>query len=197
MAENIKWGGSLAFPRSSLFGISVISTQPFHLVQRLLFSSARPVFSYLFLCFTISSFLLMSAVYFIYSSFLFDLYFSAQSARHLSPGCEPPPWTALRISPLHALPIALSPLFPALFSPELVRTSITHMQYLFAVTPLGTRTNTVAHTMKPTPAHPRTSSLFLHQITALFSLQSPFFPPRDQGLTSWKSHQRCIALNNS
>lgn len=187
-------GVALLLPRRSLFGISVNpanTTQLFHLVHPdLLFSSTRSVF---FICSSALLFLALywcqshwRTVYFIYSSFLFDLYFSAHSARHLSPGSESPPWTALRISPLHALPIALSPLFPPLFFPELVCTSITHMQYLFAVTPLGTHTNTVAHAQWNTRA--RTDS-FLHQITALFSLQSPF-SPRGTGALP---HERVIS----
>lgn len=90
--------------------------------------------------------------------------------------CGSPQWTSFTISLLHALPIALSVLFYSSISLESTCTSITLYVYLFAL---------------PSPCTLVSAS----NLSFFFAPISS--PPWDRSPTSWKSHQHCIALNNS
>lgn len=198
MAENIKWGGSLAFPAV----LSSVYRLLFHLVLQLLFSSGRSVFFYLFLCFTISRFLPMSValthrlfyllIFSVWPLFLSSLCLSLISGFRV-PSMNRSPNKSITCPTHCPFSVISCSLFPRIGL---------HLQNPYAL-PLCRYPPRYRHkhgrTHNETHTHMHTCEDILLPASNHSALFPPisFFPPRDRGLTSWKSHQRCIALNNS
>lgn len=131
---------------------------------------------------------------FISSIFFFHLtsILPSHSIHHLSTLPSPLHEPFFQISPLHALPVAPSPPFP----PTLTLSFFSLQNW--PAPPHNPHVDQFAVTL---PRYTRTKTDALlsasHHVLSLPSPISSSYPTGPRAFTSWKSHQRCIALNNS